>query len=104
MEFHFRLHGHKHAFQAPSTLERDAWLERIEAVAAEAKTQAEGIKNSAGYKENVEQIGMPGCEHRLLIDTEDETEIWQANWPLSRPPRPRLPPHRERAPTRPPRA
>ncbi len=56
-ELHFKLHGQKHSFQAASMPERDGWFARIESAATDAKAQADEVKNSTGYKENMEQFG-----------------------------------------------
>ena len=56
-DFSFKLHGHKHTFQAQSRAERDAWIAAIEAKATEAKGAREGIVSSAGYKSSLEKIG-----------------------------------------------
>ncbi|KAI9698930.1 MAG: hypothetical protein M1836_003119 [Candelina mexicana] len=56
-DFHFKLHGQKHTFQAGSLSERDSWLVAVQTRAAEAKTTAESITGSAGYKENFGRLG-----------------------------------------------
>lgn len=58
-EFHFKLHGQKHTFQAGSLSERDSWLVAVQTRAAEAKTTTENITGSAGYKENFGKLGGP---------------------------------------------
>lgn len=57
-EFSFKLHGHKHGFQAPTKAERDGWLVAIETRLADAKASREGIVGSEGYKSHKEQLGM----------------------------------------------
>jgi hypothetical protein len=57
-DFYFKLHGHKHSFQAASSAERDSWVTRIEAAAAEAKILAPTVTESAKYKEQREHLGM----------------------------------------------
>ena len=56
-EFHFKVHGQKHTFQAPSRAERDAWILAIETKAQEAKAAHEGIVGSEGYKSQHEKFG-----------------------------------------------
>ncbi|KAI9747807.1 MAG: hypothetical protein M1835_001968 [Candelina submexicana] len=56
-DFHFKLHGQKHTFQAGSLSERDSWLVAVQTRAAEAKTTIESITGSAGYKENHGRLG-----------------------------------------------
>ncbi|KAI9881035.1 MAG: hypothetical protein M1830_008917 [Pleopsidium flavum] len=60
-EFSFRLHGHKHTFQALTHAERDSWLVAVETKAAEAKTTREGIIGSDGYKHHMEKLGKPAA-------------------------------------------
>ncbi|KAI9882280.1 MAG: hypothetical protein M1823_005975 [Watsoniomyces obsoletus] len=57
LEFHFKLNGHKHTFQAVSAAERDAWFARLETAVADAKTMAFEVTSSAGYQEQLEQLG-----------------------------------------------
>jgi len=58
-DFSFRLHGHKHTFQAATHAERDSWLVAVETKAAEAKTSRDGITGSDGYKHHMENLGRP---------------------------------------------
>jgi hypothetical protein len=55
-EFSFKLHGHKHKFEAPG--ERDSWLAAVKQVAEEAKAKKEEIVNSEGYKEALAKLSM----------------------------------------------
>lgn len=57
-EFTFKLHGHKHGFQAPTKAERDGWLVAIESRLANAKASREGLVGSEGYKSRIEHLGM----------------------------------------------
>lgn len=54
-EFSFKLHGHKHIFQAASTTERASWIAAIEAKSTEAKALKEGIVASEGYKSHIDK-------------------------------------------------
>ncbi|MCJ1395174.1 hypothetical protein MMC18_008055 [Xylographa bjoerkii] len=58
-DFSFKLHGHKHTFQAGSKAERDSWLSAVEATATEAKTSREGIVESEGYKSHMSKLNTP---------------------------------------------
>ena len=57
LEFHFKLHGQKHSFQAASMSERDAWVAGMERAAAEAKATSSAIMAGSGYKEHMEKLG-----------------------------------------------
>lgn len=56
-DFTFKLHGHKHGFQAPTKAERDGWLVAIESRLANAKASREGLTGSEGYKSRIEHLG-----------------------------------------------
>ncbi|OAX79490.1 hypothetical protein ACJ72_06191 [Emergomyces africanus] len=58
-EFHFKLAGHKHTFQAASLDERASWVAALEAKAAEAKSEKETITSSEGYKAELEKMTKP---------------------------------------------
>ncbi|KAL8917170.1 MAG: hypothetical protein Q9172_005962 [Xanthocarpia lactea] len=60
-EFTFKYHGHKHAFQAVNTPERDGWLAALETRHAEAKTERDGIIGSDGYKSSLDKFSKPGA-------------------------------------------
>ncbi|KAJ3577318.1 hypothetical protein NPX13_g3252 [Xylaria arbuscula] len=45
-KFHFTAKGHKHAFKAPTTAERDNWVEQIKLKIAEAKELAATVTES----------------------------------------------------------
>ena len=49
-DFSFKVHGHKHTFQAATKAERDAWLKAVETTVTEAKAAHENIVGSEGYK------------------------------------------------------
>lgn len=56
-DFSFKLHGHKHAFQAGSKVERDSWFSAVETTATEAKHSREGVIQSDGYKKHMSRLG-----------------------------------------------
>ncbi|KAL8654276.1 MAG: hypothetical protein Q9226_003502 [Calogaya cf. arnoldii] len=60
-EFSFKYHGHKHAFQAVNTAERDGWLAALETRRTEAKTDRDGITGSEGYKNSLDKFSKPGA-------------------------------------------
>ncbi|OCL13253.1 hypothetical protein AOQ84DRAFT_118694 [Glonium stellatum] len=57
--FHFKLHGHKHAFEASTASERNGWYLATEKAIEEAKAQREEMLASPGYKEQLEKLGKP---------------------------------------------
>ncbi|KAL8712300.1 MAG: hypothetical protein Q9220_003451 [cf. Caloplaca sp. 1 TL-2023] len=61
MDFSFKYHGHKHAFQAINPIERDGWLVALETRQAEAKTNREGIVGSEGYKSSLDTFAKSGA-------------------------------------------
>ena len=60
-EFHFKINGQKHTFQAPSRAERDSWIATIQAKATEAKSAHEGLVGSQSYKNQLEKFGELAC-------------------------------------------
>ncbi|KAL2803058.1 Pleckstrin homology domain-containing protein [Aspergillus granulosus] len=58
-ELHFKLSGHKHAFQASSAAERDSWIAALEAKSTEAKAEKETITSSESYKAELEKLTKP---------------------------------------------
>lgn len=67
-EFHFKLHGQKHTFQAATSTERDSWLSAVESKAAEAKASRDGIIGSEGYKKHMTSLGeLRFLNARLLV-------------------------------------
>ncbi|KAL8948390.1 MAG: hypothetical protein Q9222_005417 [Ikaeria aurantiellina] len=61
MDFSFKYHGHKHAFQATNPIERDGWLVALETRQADAKTYREGIVGSEGYKSSLDKFAKSGA-------------------------------------------
>ncbi|KAK5164728.1 hypothetical protein LTR04_001649 [Oleoguttula sp. CCFEE 6159] len=59
--FSFKLHGHKHTFQAGSATDRDGWVAAIEKAAQEAKASREHILSSTGYKDSISHLGKPAA-------------------------------------------
>ena len=55
-KFHVVSKGHKHTFKAGSTAERDSWVSQLNLKIAEAKTLAEGIKESETYKSTLASL------------------------------------------------
>ena len=66
-DFAFKLHGHKHTFQAGSKAERDSWLAAVEATAAEAKTSRESIVGSDGYKNHMSKLSKNTVVYMILL-------------------------------------
>lgn len=55
--FHFKISGHKHAFEAQNAAERDGWFVAVEKAIVDAKESKETIEASEGYKAEKEKIG-----------------------------------------------
>ncbi|KAI1282753.1 Pleckstrin homology domain-containing protein [Xylaria sp. FL0933] len=55
-KFHFTSKGHKHTFKAPTTAERDNWVEQIKLKIAEAKELAATVTESETYKKTLESL------------------------------------------------
>ncbi|ORY15593.1 Pleckstrin homology domain-domain-containing protein [Clohesyomyces aquaticus] len=55
--FFFKLHGHKHTFEAQTSPERNGWFVAVEKAVEEAKAKKEEIVNSESYKEQLEKLG-----------------------------------------------
>ncbi|KAI0976585.1 Pleckstrin homology domain-containing protein [Xylaria arbuscula] len=55
-KFHFTAKGHKHAFKAPNSAERDNWVEQIKSKIAEAKELATTVTESEAYKQTLETL------------------------------------------------
>jgi hypothetical protein len=55
--FHFKLHNHKHTFEASTGAERDGWVLAVKNTIEEAKAKREEIINSEGYKEQLKKLG-----------------------------------------------
>ena len=63
--FHFKLHGHKHTFEATSAPERNGWFMAAEKIIEEAKASRDEILASAGYKEQLEKLGKFRAMHLI---------------------------------------
>ncbi|KAF2089136.1 hypothetical protein K490DRAFT_72753 [Saccharata proteae CBS 121410] len=59
--FSFKLHGHKHSFEASSQAERDGWVVAVEKTVEEAKAHKETVTGSDEYKESLEKLGKPAA-------------------------------------------
>jgi hypothetical protein len=80
-EFTFKLHGHKHKFDAQTGADRDGWLEAVKKIAEEAKAKKDEIVSSEGYKEALAKLSMSLlsfvhfldlsriCRHASWLDT-----------------------------------
>ncbi|KAI0910389.1 Pleckstrin homology domain-containing protein [Ustulina deusta] len=55
-KFYFTAKGHKHTFKAPSSAERDNWVEQIKVKIAEAKELATVVTESEAYKQTLEAL------------------------------------------------
>ncbi|KAH7634241.1 hypothetical protein SMAC4_00211 [Sordaria macrospora] len=55
-KFHFTAKGHKHAFKASNTAERDNWVNQLKAKIAEAKELANTVVESETYKKTIETL------------------------------------------------
>lgn len=55
-EFVFKLNGHKYAFQAANTNERDSWVAAVEAKSTIGKAEKEIVVASEGYKAELEKL------------------------------------------------
>ncbi|MCJ1296699.1 hypothetical protein MMC34_008265 [Xylographa carneopallida] len=60
-DFSFKLHGHKHTFQAGSRAERDSWLSAVEITASEAKSSRAAMVESEGYKNHMSKLNTPAA-------------------------------------------
>ncbi|KAI9821996.1 MAG: hypothetical protein M1826_000608 [Phylliscum demangeonii] len=61
LDFHFKLHGQKHTFQAATISQRDDWVKAIQQAATEAKASIGTITSGAGYKEQMEHLALPAA-------------------------------------------
>lgn len=57
--FFFKLHGHKHTFEAQTLPERNGWFVAFEKAIQDAATAKSGIVESEGYKEELTKLGKP---------------------------------------------
>ena len=55
--FSFKLHSHKHIFQASNNTERDGWVVATEKAVEEAKAAKEAVTGSDEYKSAIEKLG-----------------------------------------------
>ena len=55
-EFSFKLNGHSHTFKAGSDAERDGWYLSIEKAIELGKASKEEIRESEGYKTEIEKL------------------------------------------------
>ncbi|MCJ1439021.1 hypothetical protein MMC27_008411 [Xylographa pallens] len=60
-DFSFKLHGHKHTFQAGSKAERDSWLSAVETTASEANASRTAMVESEGYKNHMSKLNTPAA-------------------------------------------
>ncbi|RAH45195.1 uncharacterized protein BO95DRAFT_464264 [Aspergillus brunneoviolaceus CBS 621.78] len=80
-EFHFKVNGHKHTFQAASGAERDGWVLALETKAAEAKAEKETIVASEGYKAELEKLNKPAVAEPVKKAAEPKEEAAPAEEP-----------------------
>ena len=57
MAFFFKLHGHKHAFEASTLPERNSWFVAFEKAIEEAKAESETIVANETYQEQLGKLG-----------------------------------------------
>ena len=74
-EFTFEISGHKHSFKANSDAERDGWYQSIEKSIELGKASKESIRDSEGYKAEIEKLSMSipsrhRSQHQLTIPTD----------------------------------
>lgn len=66
-EFTFDIHGHKHSFKANNDAERDGWYQSIEKAIELGKASKESVRDSEGYKAEIEKLSMLITSVRFLI-------------------------------------
>lgn len=66
-EFTFDIHGHKHSFKANNDAERDGWYQSIEKAIELGKASKESVRDSEGYKAEIEKLSMLIIPVRFLI-------------------------------------
>lgn len=54
--FFFKLHGHKHAFEASTLTERNSWFVAFEKAIEEAKAESENIVANETYQEQLGKL------------------------------------------------
>ncbi|KAF1968350.1 hypothetical protein BU23DRAFT_558578 [Bimuria novae-zelandiae CBS 107.79] len=57
--FHFKLHGHKHTFEAQTAAERNGWFVAVEKAIEEAKASKDSVLANETYKEELAKLGKP---------------------------------------------
>ncbi|KAH7114371.1 Pleckstrin homology domain-containing protein [Dendryphion nanum] len=57
--FHFKLHGHKHTFEAQNAPERNGWFVAVQNAIDAGKAEKETITQSEAYKAELEKLGKP---------------------------------------------
>ena len=55
--FFFKLHGHKHTFEAQTLKERNGWFVAVEKAIEDAKAAKADIVASESYKEELAKLG-----------------------------------------------
>lgn len=70
--FFFKLHGHKHTFEASTLKERNGWFVAFEKKIEEAKAAKEGVVSSEGYKEELSKL----CKHFSCLCVCDSTNLY----------------------------
>ncbi|KAI0400189.1 Pleckstrin homology domain-containing protein [Xylaria palmicola] len=66
-KFHFTAKGHKHAFKAPTSADRDNWVEQLKLKIAEAKELATAITESETYKQTLETLKPAKKEEKPVV-------------------------------------
>ncbi|KAF2747415.1 hypothetical protein M011DRAFT_494531 [Sporormia fimetaria CBS 119925] len=59
--FFFKLHGHKHSFEAQNLKERNGWFVAVEKAIEEAKATKETVIQSESYKEELAKLSEYSC-------------------------------------------
>lgn len=60
-EFHLKVHGHKHTFQAKTSVERNGWFLAFQNAVEAGKAEKETITESEAYKAELEKLGKPAA-------------------------------------------
>ncbi|KAK2742703.1 hypothetical protein FQN57_005158 [Myotisia sp. PD_48] len=74
LEFSFKSGGHRHAFNATTTAERDSWFVAVEAKSAEGKAEKEAIVGGEGYKAELEKLTKPAVVAPVVAVAKKSTE------------------------------
>ncbi|KAI0158258.1 hypothetical protein GGR57DRAFT_459710 [Xylariaceae sp. FL1272] len=72
-KFHLTAKGHKHAFKATSTADRDNWVAQLKLKIAEAKELATTITESETYKTTLESLKPAKKEEKSTVVAATET-------------------------------